>query len=212
MSWTILQDRTEILARPGFRFQENLITNKIGAAILQAQVTAVRSAYQSLRLTDPHYQKSIIGTGLAIPTGIAWGANGSLYTWNSGSTPVLTADIQRLKQLWFRTSSGTVVTATESTFDTDSTPGSGIPDSASPALGVSDVYHEFIGEDLTANLIVYGGSTAAPASSLLEFTYIRTPVIPAADADLIDIPNAWQFSQWDVLRNQYLDYYIGFHQ
>lgn len=202
---TLLQKRTEILNRPGFRFYETSGA-KIVAALNQAINNAYQEYYETYRLVRPLLEKTNIATGVSLPAGTAWGANGKIYNVPGSSLP---ADLGRIKKLWILNDTN-VVTVSSSTYDDDSSEGSGIPDDTSTSLTTSVVFHELMGTGTTASLLLFVGTTAAGTTPKLELTYAPTWTALSADSDIIQVPDFELIKTFDPLVNEQLRALIGF--
>lgn len=207
MSYDLVSDiRAELLCRPKYSaLFENLISNKFGVLSLRCINMAQIKYYETKRLTSPNFEKTAT---ITLPAGTAFSVNAKKYILNSGSTPILTADILRLKKLWVLGDSA-AKTDTSSTFDTDSAEGSGIPDDKT-VIGVSDVYHEMVGEGSTQSLEIVIGTTAAGSAPKVEFTYTPTLTLATGDSDSVKMPYNDFLGTFMPLVNGYLKQYIGF--
>lgn len=203
---TLLQKRTEILSRPSFRFFETT-GSKIVAALNQAINNAYQEYYETYRLTRPLLEASNIATGFTLPAGVAWGANGKIYNVPGASLP---ADLGRIKKLWILNDTN-VATASSSTYDDDTSEGTGIPNDTSTSLTVTSVFHEMLGAGAgTGNLLLFVGSTAAGTTPKLELTYAATWTALAADGDLIQVPDYEIVTTFDPLVNAQLRALVGY--
>jgi hypothetical protein len=206
MSKTRLQVETEVLKRPTFsKFDDS---TKLKALIYQAINSTCQVMFENNR-TIVQPERTNAPTGLVLPAGVAWGANGKLYTLDSTTSPVLTADADRITKLWILGDSAAVAFS-ESTYDTDVLQGSGIPDDDDEALDATSVYHEVYGQDDNRKLVIYIGNTAAGSAPDVAFNYLVDLTLPAADGDKIPFPDALWNSKFMPELNRQLKYYVGF--
>lgn len=204
---TVAEDRARILKRPGFRFYEDLISNKFGAIHLQCVNDARRRLWVTYALGDPNYEKKIALPGLALPAGTTWGANGKLYILDSTTTPALTADLYKLKKLWI-VGDSSAITVSKSTFDSQTLEGTGIPNDTT-ILGLTDVYHELIGEGATQQLLIFIGTTAAGSAPKVFFEYAPTLANLTDNTDELGVPGVYLHTLYDTYRDDALTEYLG---
>lgn len=198
---TRLELQTKILKRPTFaRFDDS---SKLQAQVAQAIQDGIRITYDRNRLTNPHWEKTTLFASL--PTGAAY-STGLLYSLTQATTPPLPTDVKRIKSLVVL--SGTVVTPSSSTYDSDSTEGMGIPADTTNLPTTNSVYHELVSDDAAGSLDIFIGTTVG-GTPKVRIKYARTLTEPIADATALDVPeHLFQELYSDV--DFYLRYYVGF--
>jgi hypothetical protein len=199
--------RAEILARPKFLLYEDAYANKFGAAFQVVLNRALRKLWESNVLSDPRFEKTIISSPLTLPAGTDWSSNAKIYKLNSGTTPVLTADLYRLKKLWITNAAG-AITYSKSTYDSTTVEGTGIPDD-NTVVAVTDVYHELIGEGANQELQIVVGTTAQGTTPKVLFTYAPTLILLSGNTDEIPVPAGLFLGSFEPLVEAELNQFFG---
>lgn len=210
---TLLELKTEVKARPGFRLFSD--STQLDDEIERAAQQALADFWESYYRTYSHYEKVTALAGLTVPTGTAqdWGTNGKMYELTPATTGAIPTDLVEIKKLWI-TNESSVITYSSSSYDEGATEGDGIPDASDDtALSVSNVFHEYSGTGTGRTLQIYIGDTAAGTTPKLHLRYGRTTTALSNDSDEVDIPPiAGARTDYLALLDSYLRKYVGFSE
>lgn len=205
MSVTLTQIHTDVLLRPSFKDRDD--STKTKAVITLCVQLALRKYWESYR-NHPLNLRTNAPSGLTLPAGTAWGANGKLYVLDSATSPVLTTDLDSLLKLWIVDGS-TSLTYSSSTYSDGATPGSGIPDASDETLSLTNVFHELVGQDDSRKLVIYAGNTIAGATPKVAYNYVVDLTLPTTGTDKVQIPDEHYLSVYMPLVDEQMRYYFG---